>query len=65
MQHQAAIITEDEDFSRRLRQSALAPVIVWLRIGNTSRRALLKWFEPLIPRIVYLIDQSERLIEIR
>ncbi len=46
-------------------QGKTSPVIVWLRIGNTSRRALLQWFEPLLPQIETLISQGERLIEIR
>src|SRR5690606_6116403 len=64
LQHQAIIVTRDEDLPHRLSQSVSAPVIVWLRIGNTSRKALLQWFEPLLPRIVQLIQQGERLIEV-
>jgi predicted nuclease of predicted toxin-antitoxin system len=63
--HQSIIITKDEDFAQRMRQAKSSPVIVWLRIGNTSRRALLEWFEPLLPQIETLISQGERLIEIR
>lgn len=63
--HQAIIVTKDEDFPHRMRQGKTSPVIVWLRIGNTSRRALLQWFEPLLPQIETLISQGERLIEIR
>lgn len=63
--HQAIIITKDEDFPHRLRQAKSSPVIVWLRIGNTSSRALLEWFEPLLPQIESLITQGDRLIEIR
>ena len=65
LQDQAVIITKDEDFPRRVQQSATAPVIVWLRIGNTSRRALLQWFEPLIPELVQLLNRGERLVEVR
>jgi predicted nuclease of predicted toxin-antitoxin system len=65
LQHQAVIVTKDEDFPHRLRQSKAAPVIVWIRIGNSSRRALLQWLEPLLPRIEALILQGDRLIEIR
>jgi predicted nuclease of predicted toxin-antitoxin system len=65
LNHQAILITKDEDFPHRLRQSKIAPKIVWLRIGNTSRRALLAWFRPLIPQITALIERGERLIEIR
>ncbi|WP_343162106.1 DUF5615 family PIN-like protein [Phragmitibacter flavus] len=65
LEHGAAIITKDEDFSLRLRQSGTGPAIVWLRIGNTSRRALLNWFEPLLPQIIQLIQQGDQLIEVR
>ncbi len=42
VEHQAVIVTKDEDFPHRFRQGGIAPVILWLRIGNTSRRALLQ-----------------------
>jgi len=65
LRHQAAIVTKDEDFPLRLRQSKISPVVVWLRIGNTSRRALLLWFKPLLPQIEALIQQGDGLIEVR
>jgi len=63
--HQAIIITKDEDFPHRMKQNKISPVIVWLRIGNSSRRALLQWFEPILPELEALIEQGDRLIEIR
>jgi predicted nuclease of predicted toxin-antitoxin system len=63
--HQAIIVTKDEDFPHRLSQSLEAPIIVWLRLGNTSRKALIQWFEPLLPQIVDHIQQGDRLIEVR
>lgn len=65
MMNQAVILTKDEDFPHRMRQSQMSPVIVWLRIGNTSRRALILWFEPLLPQILVLIENGDRLIEVR
>jgi predicted nuclease of predicted toxin-antitoxin system len=62
---QAVIVTKDEDFVQRHQQSRMAPVVVWLRIGNTSRRALLQWFEPLVPQIVALIENGDRIVEVR
>jgi predicted nuclease of predicted toxin-antitoxin system len=62
---QAVVITKDEDFPHRHRQGGTSPVVVWLRIGNTSRKALLAWFEPLLPQIENMILQGERLIEVR
>ena len=35
------IITKDEDFAGRVRQSPNSPVIIWLRIGNIAVRVLL------------------------
>jgi hypothetical protein len=48
----AAIITKEEDFAERYLYSQDQPVIVWLRIGNTSNQALLSWFVPLWPEII-------------
>ena len=61
----AAIITKDEDFPSRAWASRIAPSIVWLRIGNASRRALLAWLEPLLPNIEARLAQSEKVIEVR
>ena len=65
VEQHAVLVTKDEDFPRRLQQSKNGPTILWLRIGNTSRRALLQWFEPLIPQIVQMLGTGERLIELR
>lgn len=64
LDHDAIIVTKDEDFVHRFHQATLAPVIVWLRVKNVSRKALLEWFEPLLPKIDALIKQGERLIEV-
>ena len=66
LDHEAIIVTKEEDFPHRQSQSQKdSPVIVWLRIGNTSRKALLEWFAPLLPRIEALIENGDRLVEVR
>jgi predicted nuclease of predicted toxin-antitoxin system len=65
LKNHAAIITKDEDFAYRLSQAKVAPIIVWLRVKNVSRQALLAWFEPMIPKIEHLIAGGELLIEVR
>lgn len=63
--HQAVIVTKDEDFAHRLSQGGKGPAILWLRIGNSSRQALLEWFEPLLPQIETWLESGERLVEVR
>ena len=65
VQEQAVILTKDEDFaSRRLREPD-GPTIIWLRVGNCSRAALLRWLGPLLVSIEALVAAGERVIEVR
>ncbi len=65
LEHDAVLVTKDEDFSDMLLLGGSSPAVVWVRVGNTRRRALLEWFEPLIDHIVELLDAGNRLIELR
>jgi predicted nuclease of predicted toxin-antitoxin system len=65
LENQSILITKDEDFAERARQGGAAPVIVWLRLGNASNRALRQWFLPQLPQILEWIDQGVRVLEIR
>lgn len=65
LNNQAAVITKDQDFAERLLASRSAPVIVWLRIGNTSNRALLSWLLPLWPEVMSRIASGDNLVEVR
>ena len=63
--HDAVLITKDQDFRDRLLQTTDAPVIVWIRLGNTRKVFLLSRFATRLPRIVELVEQGNRLIEVR
>jgi len=63
--HDAAIVTKDEDFSVMSTVTESGPPIVWIRVGNTRRAALLAWFEPLIPQITSALESGDRVIELR
>jgi predicted nuclease of predicted toxin-antitoxin system len=41
LEHDAVLITKDEDFPDRVVLGGRAPVVVWVRVGNMTRRALL------------------------
>lgn len=63
--HEAVVVTKDEDFAALVTLSETAPIVVWVRVGNTSRRALLGWFDPLVDQITAMVDAGDRLIELR
>ena len=65
LDHRAAIITKDQDFAERLMSSRSVPVVVWLRIGNTSNRTLIAWLLPLWPDILARIESGDKLVEVR
>lgn len=65
IENNAAIISKDEDFAERFLSSTSAPIIIWLRIGNTSNRNLLSWLVPLWPEITHRIEAGDRLVEVR
>jgi predicted nuclease of predicted toxin-antitoxin system len=61
----ATIITKDEDFISRQRRGPERVRIVWIRVGNTTRHALLRRFLPLLPQVLASLAAGETLIEIR
>jgi predicted nuclease of predicted toxin-antitoxin system len=65
IENDAAIISKDEDFAERFLSGAPAPIVIWLRIGNTSNRNLLAWLMPSWPEIAHRIEAGDRLVEVR
>jgi predicted nuclease of predicted toxin-antitoxin system len=65
LRNSAVIISKDEDFPTRAMQNKAAPCIVWVRLGNCSNQALLQWFAPLLPKLLKLLDEGHRIIELR
>jgi predicted nuclease of predicted toxin-antitoxin system len=65
LEKNSVLITKDEDFTERARQTERAPVILWLRLGNASNRSLREWFMPQLPQLLEWIEQGSRILEIR
>jgi predicted nuclease of predicted toxin-antitoxin system len=59
----AVIVTKDEDFAMR-RLLTGGPAVVWLRVGNTRKAALLARVETDLPTIVAALERGETLIEV-
>ena len=64
LQTDAIIVTKDEDFVARSTQAETAPVIVWLRVGNTTNRVLRAWIEQRLPGLIAMVAQGSRLVEV-
>ena len=60
----AAIITKDEDFAQRKVLTETGPVVIWIRLPNTRRQALLTWFETVLPHVLSAMERGETLIEV-
>lgn len=65
LRNHAVIITKDEDFPTRAMQNKVAPGIVWVRVGNCSNQILLQWLAPLLPKLLKLLDEGHRIVELR
>ena len=60
----AVILTKDEDFARRKALGDTGPPIVWIRLPNARRRALVRWFGKALPDILLALERGETLIEV-
>lgn len=60
----AVIISKDQDFAERAKSAKKAAQVVWIRLGNTTTKAL--WFalEPMLLDIIEALQKGEKLIEI-
>ncbi|NBC15444.1 MAG: hypothetical protein GVY09_19295 [Gammaproteobacteria bacterium] len=56
-----AIVTKDEDFVHLRGIDPAGPVVVWVRLGNTTRRALLDPFAGVWPHLEHALSAGERL----
>ena len=59
-----AVRTKDEDFAVRRLREPHDPIIIWLRVGNSSRAALVRWLAPLLASIEALVAVAKRFIEV-
>ncbi|WP_306365005.1 DUF5615 family PIN-like protein [Nocardia sp. CC227C] len=63
----AAIVTKEEDLILigRASPELPAPAVVWIRIGNFTRKALLEAVMPLWATVESMVESGERIVEIR
>jgi len=64
-QLRAVVVTKDEDFVTMRHRAGNGPSVIWIRVGNTSNRALTSMLGAALPEIVAAIEKGEAIIEIR
>ncbi len=60
----ATIVTKDQDFVVLRSLDPDVAAVVWVRIGNTTRRVLLAWFAKALPDIERALAAGETLVEV-
>ncbi len=60
------IVSKDDDFRVIANQQrSIPPQVVWVRLGNCRKAALLAAFQSILPRLVEALDAGEAIVEIR
>lgn len=60
------IVSKDEDFQiLAIRQGSIPPQVVWVRIGNCRKVALLEAFTRIMPVLLPMLDEGQAVIEVR
>jgi predicted nuclease of predicted toxin-antitoxin system len=61
----AVVVTKDSDFPDLVALREAAPGIVWIRVGNTRKQALLDWFLPQLETVLTLLESGTKVVELR
>ena len=65
-QNSLAIVTKDDDFRiLASQQRSIPPQVVWVRLGNCRKDALLKAFASILPALASSLACGEAVIEVR
>lgn len=59
------VVTKDEDFAVARQLTGRGPAVLWIRLGNTTNRALVMRLEPLLEQIIAALTEGETVVEIR
>lgn len=59
------IVTKDRDFAIWATDRRSGPQVVWLRLGNATRRVLIDWLAPKWPQIEGRLTDGVHLVEVR
>lgn len=58
------VVSKDEDFARRRSLTSHGPPVVWIRLGNTRRAALLAHLDRVWPELEQALQRGEAVVEV-
>ena len=64
-EQQMVLISKDEDFFHLAGRSPAGVRLIWVRLGNCRKQALLATIESLWPRIEACLEAGEQVVEVR
>jgi predicted nuclease of predicted toxin-antitoxin system len=64
-ENHCVIVTKDEDFISLSLQPGAKNQLVWVRLGNCRTPALLAAFETALPKLTLVLQQGDRVVELR
>jgi predicted nuclease of predicted toxin-antitoxin system len=64
IEHQAVIVSKDEDFADWVLAGRPGPAVIWLRVGNCTNAELMEWLLPLWPQVLEALERGDHLVEI-
>ncbi len=60
----SVIMTKDEDFLTLRALQPGGPAVVWIRVGNTTRDALMQVISSVLPAVVRALERGETVVEV-
>jgi len=60
----SVLVTKDEDFAVISMLEQEGPPVLWVRLGNTRRQELLRWFEKILPAALSALERGDSLVEL-
>ena len=58
------LVTKDEDFVTMRAFRSDGPPVIWVRIGNSTKRVLIDRFSAALPTILSALEREETIVQI-
>ncbi len=60
-----AIVSKDEDFLHLASTDPSGPPLIWVRLGNCRKAAMLAAFDRVLPALIQALQEGNKVLEVR